>query len=92
MTDVANPDTVYARRLVELCRLLREGKISDLRENRDMPLKSADGVYLGMVRVWFRYMVEGEGIHWELEPGQTTLAAALVKAVHPGFTVTEVTA
>ena len=87
-----NPDDLYARRLVDLCRMAREGKISDLRENRDMPLKSADGVYLGMVRVWFRYLVDGEGIHWELEPGQTTVTEALVKALYPGLIVTEVTA
>ena len=92
MTDALNPDDAYAHRLLDLCRLEREGKISDLREDFDWEVVTATGASLGKVRVWFRYMTPDKGLCWELKPGQTLPAAKVIRKLHPGATVTEVAA
>ena len=82
MTDATNPDDAYAHRLVELCKLLREGAISDLRTGFDWALVTptgagskaagaqrivtADGKLLGELKVTLTYRVPGKGIHLEL--------------------------
>lgn len=85
-------DDAYARRLLELCRMEREGAISDLLTDQDFPVKTADGGDLGMVRVWFRYRIAGKGIHWELPPGQAIDAVKAARAIYRGFTIAEVAA
>ena len=93
MTDAADTDATYARRLLELCKLEREGKISDLASAPyNWEVFAPNCGSLGAVRVWFRYMVPNKGICMELKPGQTLEASKIIRALNSGFTVTEVTA
>lgn len=92
MTPRPDPDNAYARRLVELSRMEREGEIVDLQTGGDLPVITSDCALLGGVRVHFRYLVPGKGLHLEIEPGQSFNAADVIKAVYRGFTVTEVAA
>ena len=93
MTDAQNPDDAYAHRLLDLCRLEREGKIDALRTDGDALLVvTKTGEKLGTVDVVFRYAVPGVGWHLEIRPGQTLSAADVIRALYPGLTVTEVAA